>query len=507
MTTLSLEFIEEPLLAFRYGQTMEHPKDGLYSFGPPEHPDNPDSVHVGVIGTASGIKIFKAWGEKIKGPIMPDSDKPQYSLFPGFKAAFKADWFYQKGASIEISEETLRQYSRITDPYERVGKMATLYADQLLNYHRKSEQTPKVWFVIIPEYVFTHGRPESNAAKGEQVTSNYYLSPRQIKSKAASGQQLLSFEGQEEAEKLTQYEVNFRNQLKARLLGKQIVTQIIRETTLAPTEFTKANGYLIRTVQDAATIAWNLCTTAYFKSGGKPWKLADIRPGVCYIGLVFKRQRAKEKGNACCAAQMFLDSGDGLVFRGADGPWYSRETKEYHLDREAAEELIRRAVEAYRNEADEYPKELFIHSKGHFSDDEWQGFQAAVSPETKLVGVRIQDSKDIKLFREGDWPVIRGSALYLSDKLGYLWTRGFVARLDTYYGADVPNPILVEIDKGNGDLQQVMEDVMALTKVNFNACLYGDGMPVTLRFADRVGEILTSAPLTDKAPLPFKFYI
>lgn len=507
MTTLSLEFIEEPLLAFRQGQTEEHPKDGLYSYGPPDHPDNPTSVHVGVIGRASGIKIFKGWGEKIQGPILPDSDKPQYSMFPGFKAAFKADWFYQKGATIEVPEAILEQYSRIVDDYERIGKTVTLFAERLLEYHRKSEQKPKVWFVIIPEYVYVHGRPESSAAKGEQVTSSYYVPPRHVKSKAATGQQIMAFPGQKEAEELTQYELNFHNQLKARLLEKQIVIQIVRETTLAPTEFTNKNGYQIRKVQDAATIAWNLCTTTYFKAGGKPWKLAEIRPSVCYIGLVFKKQRAKGKGNACCAAQMFLDSGDGLVFRGADGPWYSPETKEYHLDRKEAEDLIRRAVEAYKDETGDYPKELFIHAKGHFSEEEWQGFQAAVSPETKLVGVRIQDSKDIKLFREGDWPVIRGTVLYMSDKLGYLWTRGFVARLDTYYGADVPNPILIEIDKGAGDLQQVMEDVMALTKVNFNACLYGDGMPVTLRFADRVGEILTAAPFTGRAPLPFMFYI
>jgi hypothetical protein len=48
---------------------------------------------------------------------------------------------------------------------------------------------------------------------------------------------------------------------------------------------------------------------------------------------------------------------------------------------------------------------------------------------------------------------------------------------------------------------------MALTKVNFNACLFGDGLPVTLRFADAVGEILTAAPDVTDAPLPFRYYI
>jgi hypothetical protein len=48
---------------------------------------------------------------------------------------------------------------------------------------------------------------------------------------------------------------------------------------------------------------------------------------------------------------------------------------------------------------------------------------------------------------------------------------------------------------------------MALTKLNFNSAAFSDGLPVTLRFADLVGEILTPGPTEMKTPLPFKFYI
>jgi len=35
-----------------------------------------------------------------------------------------------------------------------------------------------------------------------------------------------------------------------------------------------------------------------------------------------------------------------------------------------------------------------------------------------------------------------------------------------------------------------------------------DGKPITLKFADKIGEILIAAPIEkDKAPLAFKFYI
>lgn len=46
-----------------------------------------------------------------------------------------------------------------------------------------------------------------------------------------------------------------------------------------------------------------------------------MRDGVCYIGLVFKQDPSGQGGaNACCGAQMFLDSGSGnLSFGGWGG--------------------------------------------------------------------------------------------------------------------------------------------------------------------------------------------
>ena len=52
-------------------------------------------------------------------------------------------------------------------------------------------------------------------------------------------------------------------------------------------------------MQDPATIAWNLSTTSFYKIGGKPWRLAELRDGVCYVGLVFKRiERPSGRDNA-----------------------------------------------------------------------------------------------------------------------------------------------------------------------------------------------------------------
>ena len=72
------------------------------------------------------------------------------------------------------------------------------------------------------------------------------------------------------------------------------------------------------------------------------------RKGVCYIGLAFKQDgRGSDPRSACCAAQMFLDSGDGVVFKGAVGPWYSPCRGEFHLGRQAAQRLVSLAIETF----------------------------------------------------------------------------------------------------------------------------------------------------------------
>jgi hypothetical protein len=265
----------------------------------------------------------------------------------------------------------------------------------------------------------------------------------------------------------------------------------------------------VRRLEDPATIAWKLGTGAYYKAGGRPWQLADVRPGVCYVGLVYKRSElVSDKRHACCAAQMFLSDGEGVVFRGALGPWFQADTKQFHLDREAAKSLIKMVVGEYERLHNVPPSELFIHAKSAFTDEEWNGFTDGCGTATDLVGVQIADVKgDLKLFRPGRYPVIRGTALQVSDRSAYLWTSGYAPRLDTYLGPETPNPISVRVLRGACPLETVLSDVLGLTKINFNSCLHNDRLPVTIRFANAVGDVLIAAPIDGEPKLPFKFYI
>jgi hypothetical protein len=281
--------------------------------------------------------------------------------------------------------------------------------------------------------------------------------------------------------------------------------QLVRESTLTIDD-SKQNRRNLTVLSDRA---WNIGTTAYYKAGGKPWRLASAREGVCYIGFAFKRDETSQNyKTACCAAQMFLDTGDGVVFRGQYGPWYSPEKNEYHLNRESARTLLRGVLDTYHEQGGKQLKEIFLHSRSSISLEEFEGYSEACPKDVAMVGIRVQSARDeMRLYRRGKWPVLRGTVWQLNDRAAYLWGSGFKPTVLSYDGWEVPVPLRIDIQYGTGDLGQICEDILGLTKLNYNACKLGASQPVTILFSDDVGEILVSNPTIKTRRPNFKYYI
>jgi hypothetical protein len=513
MSALPLIHIAEPLLEFRFGQKLVYPRDGLFLYGPVD--GGRPEVHYGAIGTPAGLARLERWTGMVAGFLPPPPARkgvrliePQHVAFPGFSAAFNSLWPVKPRTTVAtIDGEALAKALRIANRNEAIKAAVDIYVNPLIAAASRMEDPPTFWFVVIPEEVYELGRPLSKVPVPERIQGHV----RMTRSEALKLEEQPTLYGIEEAEAdVYKYATHFRRQLKARLLNDKIVTQIVRETTLAPGDFLKSNGQPKRRVEDSATIAWKLSTGAYYKDGGRPWQLADVRPGVCYVGLAYKRRDPTgEDRFAVCAAQMFLSSGEGVVFRGALGPWYRADSKQFHLDEAAARKLVAMVVKEYRDQHhDQPPAELFVHAKSSFTDEEWRGFKSGAPPETNIVGVQIADARDnLKLFRPRNYPILRGSALLLDDDQAFLWTAGYVPRLDTYLGPETPNPVLIRRQRGDCAFDTILRDVMGLTKINFNSCLHNDRLPVTIRFADAVGDIMLAAPQTGEPRLPFKFYI
>ena len=83
--------IDEPRLSFGHDQSAEHPKDGLFLFGPVASGQNPARMDVGVIATPAGFEKYSKWVASIERfidvpALDPDRKRNEANTFvwPGF---------------------------------------------------------------------------------------------------------------------------------------------------------------------------------------------------------------------------------------------------------------------------------------------------------------------------------------------------------------------------------------------------------------------------------------
>ena len=510
--SLKVLHLDEPLLEFAFSQRTAHPKDGLHLYGPHNRSKRHKEIRIGVVGTVEGIGFFRTWAIQLKRLVeVPPpgkgekQDRLHLSHFPGIEEAFGITYDDDEFVACPIDKQAIDNASRLLNLHEAVRRVVELYLDRAKKHNQNEERSVDVWILVVPEIIFERCRPLSKRTGLLMEKGGFGKRQR-----ARSDLPLLNEIVDHKAEEIFDDVPDFHRQIKAGFL--QISPcQVLRETTLAPDRFKNRAGHPVRRTQDKATVAWNLATGLYYKTQPMPpWKLHGVRDGVCYIGLVYKQLPNDPNDHACCAAQMFLSEGDGVVFRGANGPWKTSDF-EYHLQPAAAADLIAKVLETYKDKHGSYPKELFIHGQSSFNDAEWNAFQQAVPTETNLTGVRIRATRgETKLFRDGDYPVLRGTALVLDEKNAYLWTTGYVPQLDTYIGPETPNPLLITVLRSKNafpELASVLKDIIGLTKINYNSCNFNDGLPVTVRFANMVGEVLTMGSAKNADRQPFKYYV
>lgn len=516
---LKLEYYPEPKLTFGFNQKTTDPRDGLILFGPHE-PLSPFKVKAGIVATDDGLNAYKEFVEKINKPIFSTKtiygrlkdDEIARPSFPGFEAVFGIKWSPNPEIYKVISQKFIDGFLEEKQKKKRTQSLVDLYLERIVSATNNEDTQVNIWFIVIPRSIYFKCKPGSAGKDLSPGTKKFLLSSQY-------GQSSLLFPGEEnyleDLQRLIDTSSDFHHLLKARLIQEKITTpvQIILDSTL---RFRDKYRNLQLDENMKAHLAWTQTTTMFYKFGNLPWKLADIRDGVCYLGLVFKKaNQILESSTVCSAAQMFLKDGDGSVFRGNIGLWQGKNEKEFHLDEPSAHDLLSMALDDYKDKRNRFPEELFIHGRAIFSDEEWNGFQRAVierKAATNLVGIVIKDTSGFKLFRDvenepSNYGVMRGMALKINDNEAYLITRGFIPRLNTASSLEVPNPLHIKITRGAADIDTVLKDVLALTKLNYNACIHGDGLPVTLRFSDTIGSILTATDNFKTDQRKFMYYI
>src|SRR5207302_1728563 len=135
--------------------------------------------------------------------------------------------------NVSVTDAELTAALYLDDRHQRVHGTVSVFTEKILEAEKSEDAKPEIWFVVVPDMVYEYCRPKSTVATELQIKATRRLKPRMAR-KLRTAPSLFPDENQ--AAVPYHYDVDFHNQLKARLLGPMVLTQVIRESTIYPAE-------------------------------------------------------------------------------------------------------------------------------------------------------------------------------------------------------------------------------------------------------------------------------
>lgn len=482
---MKLRYIEEPSLQFGQDQHI-CPKAGIFSYSPFDiNQVRPEKITVGIIGKGESIDKVLEWIDSCKKHIAgKESKNPHPNLFlnfcgfnkeVGFKSEIVYDETYLRRLNNSEFDDIIRKHDNLED---RIKDIAELILGEI-KFLSKNKK-PDVILCVLSENFITYIQEEEKEQDEEEEE------PKEVSEKDF------------DEEKISEKEQNFRRYLKAKAMQYNVPIQIVRDRIVKPTS----------EMQDPATIAWNFFTALYYKASGTPWALIrkDSAETTCYAGISFFKSRDKSTTQTSIA-QIFNELGKGVILRGEEIT-LKKNDRTPHLSQEQAFNLLKFSLEEYYQAVKIFPKRLVLHKTSNFNEEEIYGFsQAARELHINQVDLVSVQKSDVRLYRNGIYPPMRGTQLTLADNHHILYSRGSVPYYETYPGKYIPSPLEIKLARHDESPNLICDEIIALTKMNWNNTQFDRKFPITIECARNVGEILKYLESDEAMQLKYSFYM
>ncbi len=485
--------LSEPKLLFGGHHRHIDQKTGLALYGPYSVGRDDQiplrSITVGIVGPADLVFRMRNWLKECQSLVTNDGKNPFWRpAFPGMNetSTFRCDLVFGETWQEILSHNDLQRSLSIPRYWDQLAAIQQLYSGAVERMMQR-EPKPSVIVCITPEEIDSSLEALEPGLSAEQDDNADESTDTASDDETSSSP------------------INVRRALKAALMRFERPTQLVRGRTLGQS----IGGKKVRPRQDPATSAWNLATGLYYKAGSHPWRLADIELGTCYVGISFYRERlAKNPGMRTSLAQVFTHTGDGLVLRGRSFPWSRSQGRSPHLPESHARELMQDVVDLYtKHTGGQPPMRLVVHKSSRFDEAERRGFQQVIEGRVPVRDFVAMEKRGIQLFRQGTHPPLRNTWVRLADGDFLLYTRGYVPFLRIYPGMRVPRPLELIEHIGDSPSDQMMQEILGLTKMNWNSADFACEEPITLAYSRKVGEILALIPRSEPVREEYRYYM
>ena len=493
-------YTKEPELIFGNSELNFDPKIGIFNSKPYFEKDSnliPNQIKIGIIGDANSIDFSKEWIDKMCNPILNEKENPY--LFPYFPGGNKlgVELINKNEWNKELSSRNIENIINEELNMKRIAMASEMFINEL---ELITEQIilPNVIIVALPTILDEYIAPATFYTKNIHKQPKYNKFETTLLKYEDSGQKQIGdfLEGVDVLKVDKERYYNFRRVFKAKVmeLENPIPTQIFR-----PKRFEKRKG-----IQIDSEIAWNFFVGLFYKSGGIPWKVNGLEKNTCYVGVSFYKE--KESANLRSSiAQIFSNTGEGLVLRGKPFQW---EGWGYpHLDEESAFKLLSEAIDLYKKHWKIDPRRIVLHKSSFYDKNELKGFKRAIQ-NIPLYDFLSFSRTDMRFFRSSkNYPVLRGTTIRLPNNSCLLYIKGFNPYLKTYRGHGIPRPLLISHHFGDSSYGLICQEIMALSRLNWNSAYFCLNNPITIHFAREIGHILSEYNPNKEVQRDYRFYM
>jgi hypothetical protein len=479
---LTIRELNPPQLQFGGVAATSDPKIGLDLAGPFDlrfGAARQTQVKVGIVGPRNLVDQTRRWLERCRSPV-PVLGTPSLlqKPFPGFGKTFHMSLVDSDSWTIHLDGDNHDSLERVlseTDDFKCFQKVVDLYSEAHARLARRDTNRPDVVIFCIPDEVLKKVRSVER-----DLTTDEKKNAKAI-SKSRQNRQMDMFDMLQDVEQTEEdfLKRDLRHALKARAMANKLPIQIVTARLLEDGPSS----------EDPATRAWNFTVGLYYKAGNLPWRLPTQGPETCFVGISFHHFRTTQRHIVqSTLAQAFSSEGEGFAIRGEGVPAEADQQRNLHLSEDQAHNLCTSVLAEYEQRTGGAPLRMVIHKTTFFDDAEKVGFTSALRDIPIVEMVTLVPSA-FRLIRFGSYPPKVGTLCSVSDSRDYLFTSGYMPELGTYPGPHVPQPFEVR-RIGDGDHISAAQDVLNLTRMNWNTADIRGKWPVTLSFARRVGGIL-----------------
>jgi hypothetical protein len=404
------------------------------------------NLRIAVIAPARDVRRVHEYLGQLHQPIDPTRWDADYLMrFPGFSSAFKCP--------LDIPQPGQAAFVTLDEPHDESPQSARTLAGRItaaLSALRATEN-PSVTIIYIP----------------------------------ARWHALRAFDLESE-------QFNLHDFVKAAAIPAGCSTQFLEESTLA-------NGQQCR-------VRWWLSLAVYVKAMRTPWALTGLDKDSAFVGLGFSvRRKINGEGHvALGCSHLYSPNGHGLQFRLSkiDNPIMLRKNPFMSFD--DARKLGEGIRELFFDAHLRLPNRVVVHKQTPFLKEEREGLQAGLEGVAcvELLQIFVDDTLRYVASRpmpNGDfeihgYPIRRGTTVVVDDQTALLWVHGTSTALNprqSYFQGKrrIPAPLVMRRHAGTSDLMMLADEILGLSKMNFNSFdLYGQ-LPATIETSQRVARI------------------